>query len=98
MTRKIGYNEQNVTNIELDDGVSAGIKWGIAVEGNVPVFEEHAARIEMKCKLQEWLDMDPMEKAMIIAVRRIEMASKNQQSEAEAKKMKQDAKRAARKK
>lgn len=62
----------------------------------VPIFEEHAARLEKNYKLREWYELDSMERAMIIAVRRIEIAAKNQQTEAEINKSKQDAKKAGR--
>ena len=52
----------------------------------VPIFEEQLARLEKGYKLQEWFELDPMERAMVIAVRRVDIATKNQQTEAEIKK------------
>lgn len=52
----------------------------------VPIFEEHAVRLERNYTLEQWADLDAMEKAIVIAVRRIDMAAKNLQIEAEIKK------------
>lgn len=76
--------------------MSAGIRWGALGIDMVPTFEEHIARLEKNYKIQEWYDLEEMERAMIIAVRRIDIASKNQQSEAEIHKAKQDARKAPR--
>ena len=51
----------------------------------VPIFEEHLTRSEKKYTLAEWYALDPMDRAMIIAIRRIDNASKNHQAQAEIK-------------
>jgi len=51
----------------------------------VPIFEEHMAREEKKLTMKEWYALEPMERAIIIAVRRISNAAKNHQAEAEIK-------------
>lgn len=51
----------------------------------VPTFEEHIARVERNISISTWSEMDPMEKAIIIALRRIDNAMKNLQMEAEIK-------------
>jgi len=75
------------------DGPSAGSRWGSIGDGMVAIFEEHAERIRLKYTLAEWYALDPLEKAMMIAVRRIENAMRGLQSEAESKAMKKGAKK-----
>lgn len=65
--------------------------------GMVPIYEEQSARIEKGYTVAQWLALEPMERAIVIAVRRTENAAKNLQSEAESKKMKRDAAKARRK-
>lgn len=72
-----------MTHIELDDAVSAGIKWGSIGIGMVPMFEENSARLERGYTLEAWSQLDSMEKAMIIAIRRIGNSMSNLQTEAE---------------
>jgi len=62
------------------------VRWGSLDSDMVPIFEEQLARLEKGYKLQEWFELDPMERAMVIAVRRVDIATKNQQTEAEIKK------------
>ena len=88
VTKSIGYTDADVTKIELGDSVSAGIRWGSLGVDMVPMFEEHLERISRRYTLEQWAALDPIEKAMMIAVRRIENAMKNLQAEAEAKKAK----------
>jgi hypothetical protein len=72
-----------VTRVELDNAVSAGIQWGSIGVGMVPTFEENSARLERGYTLEVWSKLDGMEKAMIIAIRRIGNAMQNLQTEAE---------------
>lgn len=65
--------------------MSAGIRWRSFGKGMVPIFEEHLARNEKKYTLDEWYALDPLDRAMIIAIRRIDNASKNHQAQAEIK-------------
>lgn len=65
--------------------MSAGIRWRSLGSDMVPIFEEHLARSEKKYTLEEWYALDPMDRAMIIAIRRIDNASKNHQAQAEIK-------------
>lgn len=62
--------------------------WGSIGPGMVPIFEEQIARIESKFTMLEWSKLDRIEKAMIIAVRRVDTASKNLQMEAEMRDIK----------
>lgn len=59
----------------------------------VPIYEEHAARLERGISLDVWSDMNEIEKALIIARRRIGIQMQNLQTEAEIHKAKQDSKR-----
>jgi len=74
-----------VTSVELDHAVSAGVElrvWGVDM---VPVFEEHEARLERSISLGTWAGMDVMEKALVVAHRRIRIAVDNLQAEAQIK-------------
>lgn len=74
---------QSVTKVELKHAINTGISWGCIGEGMVPFFEEQSARLEYRKSIDEWSNMDEMEKALVIAVRRINIASKNIGVEAE---------------
>lgn len=74
---------ESVTKAELTHSVATGIRWGALGTGMVPVFEETSARIEKHLTLGQWAALDPMEKALIIAQRRIDNAIRNIQNEAE---------------
>jgi hypothetical protein len=69
--------------VELEYGVSAGIRLRSLAEGLVPIFEEHMTRLERGISIEDWGKMDSTEKALVIASRRIAIAMKNLQSEAE---------------
>lgn len=81
----VGENEVLVTRIELDYGVSAGIKLRSLGEGVVPLQEEHEARLERGIGLDAWMSMDVREKALIIAVRRVRGAIHNINTEVQIK-------------
>lgn len=87
----MGYTDENVTRIELDIGTHAGIRWGSLSGEMVPIFEEQAARLERNYTVQAWLDLDPMERALVIAIRRVDNAMKNIQAEAEMREAKRKA-------
>ncbi len=59
----------------------------------VPIFEEHATRIENGFSIEDWYKLESIERAMIVAMRRIDVASKNLQAEAEIKASKRNSKR-----
>lgn len=69
----------------LPHAVNAGIQWGALGTEMIPIFEEQAARLEKNYRMDEWNALDRMERAMIIAVRRVDISMKNHQSEAEIK-------------
>jgi len=85
VTKRVGELDENITRIELENGISAGIRWRSLGREMVPIFEEHLARDEKGIRMKEWYAMEPMERAIIIAVRRITNAAKNHQTEAEIK-------------
>lgn len=59
----------------------------------VPLQEEHEARLERNIGLADWGAMDVMEKALIIASRRIQAAIRNLNTEAEIKQAERNARR-----
>jgi hypothetical protein len=59
----------------------------------VPIYEEHSARLERNISIKDWYAMEAMERAMVVAVRRIDISMKNHQAEAEIAQSKRDAKR-----
>lgn len=92
MTRRAGERDINVTEIELDHGVSAGVSLRLLGNGLAPVFEVEDARQENRISIQTWyFEMSEMERALIIARRRIDRAMKNLQTEAEIKKAEREA-------
>jgi hypothetical protein len=93
VTKKIGSIESPVTEIQLEHGVSAGIHLRVLAEGLIPLYEEHEARLERGIRLKEWEEMDYIEKALIVAQRRIRNAAQNLQSEAEIKAMERKTRR-----
>lgn len=82
-----------VTKIELTNGINSGVRLNVLAHGLVPIFEEHEARLERNISIESWCNMHHIEKALIIANRRIRVATKNIQAEAEIEKMKQDSKK-----
>lgn len=89
VTKQVGEIRETVTRIELDNAISAGVTWGSLGSDMVPLFEEHSARLERGYTLEQWYTLDRMERALVVAHRRVDMASKNLQSDAEIR----DAKR-----
>ena len=57
--------------------------WGAIGSDMVPIYEEHIARLERSYSIEDWYKLDPIERAMVVAIRRIDTAAKNIQSEAE---------------
>lgn len=97
-TRSQGEIDQPVTQIELDHGVNVGVRLRTFFgEGMVPIFEEQSARLEAGIRVEEWSRMDRMEKALIVAHRRIRIAMQNLQAEAEIKKAESESKKHGRK-
>ena len=83
MTVKQDEITRNVTEVELEHGVSAGIGLRSLGNGMIPVFEEQDVRIDNKMSLAEWDELPYMERAMMVAVSRTKRAVSNLQSEAE---------------
>lgn len=93
MTKKVDGVDFSVERIEFENTVSAGIQWRSLWKGQVPIFEEHLVRLERDYTLEAWYALHYMERAMVIAVHRLAKASKGHENDAEAAKMKRDAKR-----
>ena len=83
MTKAVGYTDEPITKIEPKNIVVTGIQWGSLGVEMVPIFEEQSARLERGFSIQSWIDMDPIERAMIVAIRRIDNSMKNIQADAE---------------
>ena len=88
MTIKQDELTRNVTEAELEHGISAGIGLRSFGNGMIPVFEEHDVRIENRMNLAEWDELPYMERVIIIAVSRTKRAISNLQAEAELKESK----------
>jgi hypothetical protein len=97
VTKRVGEIDESVTRIELNETVSAGIKWRKLDTGMVPIFEEHTVRMERGYSLEAWYSLNPMERAIVVAQKRLENSMKNLQSEAEAKHAKKQAQKGSRK-
>jgi len=98
--RTIRYDEETViqvpvSQIEVENAISAGVQWKTLAPGLVPIFEEHQARLERNISLKDWAEMEEMEKAFVIAIRRNETAQKNLQADAEIRAAKRKAGRNA---
>lgn len=93
VTKKVGEVRYSVTKVEVEQRVNAGIEWRSLGDGMVPIFEEHSARLERGFSIEAWYALDPMERAIVIAERRIDNAMKAHYAEAESRQMKRDAKR-----
>ena len=93
MTKIVGEVDESLTRIELDNGISAGIRLGSLGMDMVPIFEEHSARLDRNINIRDWYAMDPMERAMVVAIKRLDTAMKNHQAEAEIKHAKAKGKR-----
>lgn len=72
-----------ISLVEPENGVNAGIFYKRIAPGVVPPQEEHEARLERGIKLEVWLRLDEMERALIIANRRLRNAQANLQADAE---------------
>lgn len=97
MTKLVGEVDVNLSGVELDETINAGVRLKKLGEDMVPFFEEHTARLERGHSLESWYVLQPMERALIVAQRRLDHAMKAHQNQAEAKRMKQQAKKGARK-
>lgn len=79
--------------MELEYGVSSGVRLRSLAEGLVPLYDEHIARLERGISIEDWGKMDSTEKALVIAARRIHIAMQNLQSEAEIRRMEHNTRR-----
>ena len=77
-----------LAKIELQEQVSAGIRLRSLGPDMVPLFEEHSARLERGYTIEAWYNLERMERAIIIAQRRLDNLVKAHHNEAEMKKIK----------
>lgn len=82
-----------MTGVELEYGVSSGVHLRSLSAGLVSLYEEHITRLERGISIEDWGKMDSTEKALVIAARRITIAMKNLQSEAEIRHMERKTRR-----
>ena len=82
--RGISYN---ILEVELENGIYAGIQMRLSANGLVPFYEEHDARITAGYTEKEWRALSRWERAVEVAHMRIKSAVKNHQAEAESKHM-----------
>lgn len=92
MTKEVDGVSYSVERIEFENTLSAGIQWRSLWKGQVPIFEEHQARLERGYSLEAWYALPYMERALVVAARRLDQASKGHQNDAEIAKMKRDSK------
>lgn len=59
-----------------------GLTSGIALQGMISIHEEHSVRVQCGYKLCEWGKLNPTERALEVAVRRIESLINRHISEA----------------
>ena len=97
VTKQVGEINESVTRIELNETVSAGIRWRSLGTDMVPIFEEHTARMERGYSIEAWYSLNPMERAIAVAQKRLENSMKNLQGEAEAKHAKKQSQKGSRK-
>lgn len=83
MTLQNGEISVDITEAELQFGVSAGIELRLPQTGMISVYEENDAREQAHISLTEWGNMDYMEKALTVAMYRVRNAVRNHQAEAE---------------
>ena len=95
--KRIGLVDESITSVEVENQVSAGIKWRSLGPDMVPIFEEHSARLERGYTLTAWYALEPMERAIVIAQRRLENASKNLHNDAQTAHAKKNAGKNSRK-
>ena len=79
---------EDLINIPITSGISAGIRIKTLISGLVPVYEEHAARKAEGYKMEEWYALDPFDRAFAVAMFRTKNSIEAHQNEAEIDQMK----------
>ena len=93
MTKKAGDVDFNITDLSPEKtGAYTGITWRSVGRGIVPIYEEHYVRVLRGLTIDEWYALDPMERALHVAVDRIERSIKAHQSSADAVEMERKSK------
>ena len=85
--------DKSVTEVELEHGLHTGITLKRLGFGLVPLYEEHSTRVEYKFTMEDWDKLPPIEKAFMVAVRRIERSCDNIQAEASIRESKRNMKK-----
>lgn len=93
MRKRLGDDDFNVADIELEHGVSAGITLRSLSEGTIPPYYEHQARIRANITMERWMEMSRWDKALTVAMAQTEKAIEGHQAEAEIKQAQRDANR-----
>lgn len=92
MKKRIDEIDYNVTEVDLEHGVSAGILLRSLSEDTVPPYYEHLARVRAGKSLSEWQEMSRWDKALIVAIMQIDNSVQGHQAEAEIKSAQRKAK------
>jgi len=79
---------EDLINIPIASGISAGIRLKTFLYGLVPIYEEHAARKSEGYNLQEWYELSSFDRVFSVAVFRTEKAIEAHQNDAEIAEMK----------
>jgi hypothetical protein len=82
-----------VTRVEIDNAISAGIHLRQFGLDTIPVYEEHIARLERGIRLSEWATMPEDEKALVVALRRVQKSIENIQNDTEIRQAKKKMKK-----
>ena len=61
-----------MTQIETSSGVNTGVRLHSLIPGMVPPYEEALARRASGYKAREWLELEPFERAVEVALYRID--------------------------
>lgn len=91
--KRLGDTDYNVTEVELEHGVSADIFLRSLSQDTIPPYYEHLFRIRAGISLNDWQTKSRTEKALLVAVMQNESAVQGHQAEAEIRKAKKNAKR-----
>lgn len=89
--KRFDDRDVSITEVELEYGVSAGVFLRSFSEDMLPPYDEHLARIRAGKSLKEWQAMGRWERALTVAITRIDNAVQNHQAEAEIKNAKRNA-------
>lgn len=87
---------EEITEAHVRHAVSTGVTFGVLVPGLVPPYEEHDARVAVRCTLTEWRAMEPAARALEVAHYRLRRAVSLHSEDARADAAERESKRASR--